>query len=537
MVADNTVEGAGPEMNAKAGRKVLLLGVPCQTAPGPVQSVAGENAIRSNIEEQLNKGLHGDYSGQIDDSGVDEQWKPLVKAVNDINRKLEEENAEIIRLRELGGTRPGPEVQSGSVQFGTGENAIWSNIEEQLSKGLHGDYSGQIDDSGVDEHWMPLVKAVNDINRKLEEGNSEILRLRGLEGTRQEQESKLLELSVLKESIFGKNPMPLLFLDPAQRITDVNEAFGRVSGISPEELKTMNYQDFTIVNSRGNGVSDVLKFKRHNVSDLIIEFPSGVHALEQYSIPTITASGDLSGIMVVFYDKTASLQEEEQMKSEIQELKLLLDEESKKTDLAPQVTVVPVVPDEIVPAPEAGPALPPPVNEEIQEVEKKDAEKSLTFDVVEFELCGEKYALDINLAREIVEMMPITPIPCSPDYLRGIMNLRGEITNIINITTILGLPALGENSGNKIIVLSAEATGGENIGVIVDDVQSVIQINEHDVEHLGEGLSSQSSMHIKGIIKIGSRGLDKKSDSDEKDLVIWLDMLKVIEDLSLQKTR
>ena len=138
---------------------------------------------------------------------------------------------------------------------------------------------------------------------------------------------------------------------------------------------------------------------------------------------------------------------------------------------------------------------------------------------MEFDLCGEKYALDINLAREIVEMMPITPIPCSPDYLRGIMNLRGEITNIINITTILGLPARDENSGNKIIVLSAEATGGENIGVIVDDVQSVIQINERDVEHLGEGLSSQSSMHIKGIIKIGSRGLTKNQKPMKKT---WL---------------
>jgi purine-binding chemotaxis protein CheW len=184
---------------------------------------------------------------------------------------------------------------------------------------------------------------------------------------------------------------------------------------------------------------------------------------------------------------------------------------------------------------EPGPDVAPPANDDNQQNMKGDVEKSLTFDVVEFDLCGEKYALDIHLAREIVEMMPITPIPCSPDYLRGIMNLRGEITNIINITTILGLPPLDENSGNKIIVLSAEATGGENIGVIVDDVQSVIQINERDVEHLGEGLSSQSSMHIKGIIKIGSRGVDKKSDTDEKDLVIWLDMLKVIEDLTYQK--
>jgi purine-binding chemotaxis protein CheW len=456
MVADNAVEGTGSELNAKAGRKALLLGVPCRTATGPVLPATGENVVLSTIEEQLWKGLKGDYSGQINEANVGESWKPLVKAVNDVNRKLEEENTEILRLRML---------------------------EEVSSR----------------------------------------------------KESQLSELSVLKESVFIKNPMPLLLLDPSQQIQDVNEAFCRVSGISPEELKTMNYQDLKISTTRGNGVPDVLKFKRHNVSELVIDFPSGAHAFEQYSIPMITDSGSLSGIMVVFYDKTASLQEEEQMKSEIQELKLLLEEESKKKDLPLKQVEIPVIPDEVIPATDPGIAITPPVNDDKQQNAKKDAEKSLTFDVVEFELCGEKYALDINLAREIVEMMPITPIPCSPDYLRGIMNLRGEITNIINITTILGLPARDENSGNKIIVLSAEATGGENIGVIVDDVQSVIQINERDVEHLGEGLSSQSSMHIKGIIKIGSRGVDKKSDTDEKDLVIWLDMLKVIEDLSYQK--
>ena len=458
MVADNAVEGTGPGMNVKAGRKALLVGVPCRAPSGPVQPGSGENEIIFNIEEQLWKGLKGDYSGQIDETAVEEPWKPLVKAVNDINRKLEEEN-------------------------------------------------------------------------------SEIQRLRGLEGTRYEHESQFFELSALKESIFTKNPMPLILLDPSQQIKEVNEAFGRVSGISPEKLKAMNYQDFNIVSSRGNGVSDVLKFKRHNVSDLIIEFPSGAHAFEQYSIPTITDAGELSGIMVVFYDKTSSLQEEEQMKSEIQELKLLLEEESKKKDISPPLAEIPAAPEEILPVTVPDAIINPTITGEISQAPEKNVEKSLTFDVVEFELCGEKYALDINLAREIVEMMPITPIPCSPDYLRGIMNLRGEITNIINITTILGLPAQDEDSGKKIIVLSAEATGGENIGVIVDDVQSVIQINERDVEHLGEGLSSQSSMHIKGIIKIGSRGLEKKSDNDEKDLVIWLDMLKVIEDLSFQKTR
>ncbi len=456
MVAEHAVDGTGSELNAKAGRKALLLGVPCRTTSGPVHPVAEENVILSNIEEQLGKGLKGDYSGHIDETRFNESLKPLVKAVNDINLRLKEENTELLRLRML---------------------------EEDSSK----------------------------------------------------KESALSELSVLKESIFIKNPMPLLLLDPSQKIQDVNEAFCRVSGLGPEELKTMNYLDLKISSIRGNGVPDVLKFKRHNVSDLIIEFPSGAHAFEQYSIPMISDQGSLSGIMVVFYDKTASLQEEEQMKSEIQELKILLEEESKKKETSTIQAEIPVISNEVTPLIEPRPENSSLVNKDTRHSAKKEAEKSMTYDVVEFDLCGEKYALDINLAREIVEMMPITPIPCSPDYLRGIMNLRGEITNIINITTILGLPARDENSGNKIIVLSAEATGGENIGVIVDDVQSVIQINERDVEHLGEGLSSQSSMHIKGIIKIGSRGLDKKTETDEKDLVIWLDMLKVIEDLALQK--
>jgi len=49
-------------------------------------------------------------------------------------------------------------------------------------------------------------------------------------------------------------------------------------------------------------------------------------------------------------------------------------------------------------------------------------------DVVEFELGRELYAMDIQLAREIVEMMPITRIPRAPDYIAGIMNLRGWIS-------------------------------------------------------------------------------------------------------------
>jgi purine-binding chemotaxis protein CheW len=153
-----------------------------------------------------------------------------------------------------------------------------------------------------------------------------------------------------------------------------------------------------------------------------------------------------------------------------------------------------------------------------------------TVDVVELELGGERYALDIQLAREIVEMIPITPIPRAPPYISGVINLRGEITNIMNLNTLLGLPNQQVRDNQKIIVLVPEAAGGSNVGIIVDDVSSVLQITESDIEHMGEGFASEFSSFVKGIIKIKSDAAEKKN----KSLIIWIDMQKVLKDLANQ---
>jgi purine-binding chemotaxis protein CheW len=151
-----------------------------------------------------------------------------------------------------------------------------------------------------------------------------------------------------------------------------------------------------------------------------------------------------------------------------------------------------------------------------------------TVDVVEFVLGGERYALDIQLAREIVEMIPITPIPRAPPYISGVINLRGEITNIMNLNTLLGLPNQEVRDNQKIIVLVPDAASGSNVGIIVDEVTSVLQVAETDIEHLGEGLSSEVSSFVKGIIKMKGDGSDKKSTG----LIIWIDMKKVLEDVA-----
>ncbi len=155
-----------------------------------------------------------------------------------------------------------------------------------------------------------------------------------------------------------------------------------------------------------------------------------------------------------------------------------------------------------------------------------------TIDVVEFELGGERYALDIQLAREIVEMIPITPIPRAPAYISGVINLRGEITNIMNLNTLLGLPDQKVRDSQKIIVLVPEAAGGSNVGIIVDDVSSVTQVSDADVERIGDGFASEFAGFVKGIIKVNVEATEKTEK--KKGLVIWIDMQKVLKNLAGQ---
>ncbi|QYZ79291.1 chemotaxis protein CheW [Methanofollis formosanus] len=149
-----------------------------------------------------------------------------------------------------------------------------------------------------------------------------------------------------------------------------------------------------------------------------------------------------------------------------------------------------------------------------------------TIDVVAFELGGTRYALDILLAREIVEMMPVTPVPRAPPHVSGVINLRGEVTNIIDLGTLLQTPEDQTVQNKKIIVLVPDVAGGSNIGMIVDDVHSVMQVAEKDIEEMDSTLCREA--YVKGIIRAGTT-------TDEEgiggDLIIWIDIKKALEDL------
>ena len=148
-------------------------------------------------------------------------------------------------------------------------------------------------------------------------------------------------------------------------------------------------------------------------------------------------------------------------------------------------------------------------------------------DVVEFDINNERYALDITLTREIVEMVPITPVPRAQAHIAGIINLRGEITNIINLNQILGLPDKADRKDQKIIVLVPDAAEGSNTGIIVDEVHAVLQISENEIESIKGPLSGEA--YVKGIIKIGDK--EASESADEKRLIVWIDVGQILQDI------
>ncbi|MBR1369103.1 chemotaxis protein CheW [Methanocalculus chunghsingensis] len=155
-------------------------------------------------------------------------------------------------------------------------------------------------------------------------------------------------------------------------------------------------------------------------------------------------------------------------------------------------------------------------------------------EIVDFELGGEHYALDIHLVREIVEMKPITEIPRTPPYIKGIMNLRGEITTILSLNELLSVPEKMDGD-RKIIVLVPETSQGSNVGMIVDDVHSVMHVPESDIDLSREGYGDEVTDYLRGIIKIRREG---GGEEDElTSLILWLDMKRLLENFFADAAR
>jgi len=155
---------------------------------------------------------------------------------------------------------------------------------------------------------------------------------------------------------------------------------------------------------------------------------------------------------------------------------------------------------------------------------KPESQSGGKLQVVEFLLGKENYAIDLFDVREVVEYTSITQLPNTPSYMKGIIDLRGEITTIIDLKERLHIPTDGtqKDDNGRIIVLDEKLTGVKT-GILVDDVLAVSTFEDGDIDAASTAGAGDEEA-ILGIIKKKTK--DKENDMSE--LVIWIDVRQIL---------
>ncbi len=146
-----------------------------------------------------------------------------------------------------------------------------------------------------------------------------------------------------------------------------------------------------------------------------------------------------------------------------------------------------------------------------------DTKAAEELQLVVFSLGREEFAVEVTQVREIMRMEEITRMPKSPNFVEGIINLRGQIIAVVELAKRLNLEIGEKSSDTRIIVVEAEDI---KVGMIVDAVSEVLRVSADAVEPSPTLAIDVSAAYLQGVVKQDNR------------LIILLDLTKV---LSLQE--
>ena len=116
--------------------------------------------------------------------------------------------------------------------------------------------------------------------------------------------------------------------------------------------------------------------------------------------------------------------------------------------------------------------------------------------VLEFFLAHEKYAVESRHIREVYPLENLTPLPCTPPFVLGIVNLRGEIVSVLDIKKFFDLPETGLTDLNKVIVLQS---GAMLFGILADTIVGVRRIPVAEIQPSLPTLAGIREKYLRGI--------------------------------------
>ncbi len=120
-----------------------------------------------------------------------------------------------------------------------------------------------------------------------------------------------------------------------------------------------------------------------------------------------------------------------------------------------------------------------------------------------FTMADEEYGIGILKIKEIIGMMPITSVPQTPEFVKGVINLRGKVIPVIDLRLRFGMESIDYNERTCIVVVEiAGKAGNVMIGIVVDSVSEVLNIKGEEIEETPTFGTKLNTDYILGMAKM-----------------------------------
>jgi purine-binding chemotaxis protein CheW len=138
-----------------------------------------------------------------------------------------------------------------------------------------------------------------------------------------------------------------------------------------------------------------------------------------------------------------------------------------------------------------------------------------------FSLAEEEYGIGILKIKEIIGMLPVTSVPKTPDFVKGVINLRGKVIPVVDLRGRFGIEEIAYTERTCIIVVEIDGqTGTILMGIVVDSVSEVLNIKRDDIESAPSFGARLNTEYILGMAKMEGGvkillDIDKVLNADE----------------------
>lgn len=129
---------------------------------------------------------------------------------------------------------------------------------------------------------------------------------------------------------------------------------------------------------------------------------------------------------------------------------------------------------------------------------QSDAVAGESLEILEFQLAYERYGIESSFVREVCALKDFTPVPCTPPFVLGIVNVRGQILSVVDVKKFFELPEKGLSDLNKVIIVHA---GDAEFGILADAVGGVRPILVADIQPSLPTLTGIRQEYLKGVTR------------------------------------